>query len=377
MFVFGLLFVGGATAAALLPLRLGKWVPSSGAIGQILLLAFFTVTVGIYAAEHGVHGITVTALAPTPAVFIAIAPVLLYSFVGVELPTTAAEEMHNPRRDIPVAIARAGIAQALMYGIPITAVLVVLAAGQISSLHGLIDAMRTVFTVYGGHIDAAGSVTLTGAGSVIGAAAAVLFVWVLLASGAAWIMGAGRAQAAACQDGAGPVALGRISPRSGVPVRMALVSGVVSLLAMTANLLATGGDGQKYFSAALTVSIALIVLAYLLIYPAFLVLRQRYPLLERPFRLPGGWWFAWLATALATGWSLLVAFCLLWPGFGTAAPDDHLPEGFAGQRLQFEILVLAPLLTVIGAWAGYFSWSRARASRASSSEPSVVSGTAS
>ena len=164
--------------------------------------------------------------------FIAVVPVLLYSFVGVELPSTAAEEMVDPRRDIPVAIARAGIGQALMYGIPILAVLVVLPAEQITSLHGLIDAMKTVFTVYGGSVAADGAVTLSGAGSVLGWVGAAVFVWVLLASGSAWIMGAGRAQAAACLDGAGPRSLGRISARTGVPVVMGLVSGGVSLVAM-------------------------------------------------------------------------------------------------------------------------------------------------
>ena len=34
-----------------------------------------------------------------------------------------------------------------MYGVPILAVLVVLPAEQVTSLHGLIDAMKTVFTV--------------------------------------------------------------------------------------------------------------------------------------------------------------------------------------------------------------------------------------
>ena len=67
---------------------------------------------------------------------------------------------------------------------------------------------------------------------------------------------------------------------------MGLVSGAVSLAAMVASLWITKGDGQKYFSAALTVSIALIVLAYLLIYPAFLALRLRRPGLERPFLAP-------------------------------------------------------------------------------------------
>jgi glutamate:GABA antiporter len=101
---------------------------------------------------------------------------------------------------------------------------------------------------------------------------------------------------------------------------MGLVSGAVSPAAMVASLWITRGDGQKYFSAALTVSIALIVLAYLLIYPAFLALRLRRPGLERPFLAPGGRAGAWLIAVLATGWSVLVTACLLWPGLGTPTP---------------------------------------------------------
>ena len=203
-YAFAALFIGVATFAAVVPLRFGKWVPSSGAIGQTVLLGFFTVTVAIYGASSGIHGIAVGDLSPSTAGFIAVAPILLYSFVGIELPTAAAGEMRNPRRDIPASIGRAGLAQALMYGIPVLAVLIVLPSEQISSLRGLLDAMRTVFSVYGGTVDADGTVVLTGAGQVIGTVTGLIFIWVLLASGSAWIIGAGRAQAAACLDGAGP-----------------------------------------------------------------------------------------------------------------------------------------------------------------------------
>lgn len=363
-FLFGTVFVLLATLAAVIPLRWGKWVPSSGAIGQILLLLVFTGSVVVYGAQHGVHGLSVGDLRPSGAVFIAVVPILLYSFVGVELPTTAAEEMRDPRKDIPAAIGLAGLGQALMYGVPILAVLVVLPTDQITSLHGLIDAMKTVYTVYGGHVGSVGSAgadgavgsdgaTLSGAGLVLGRVSAVLFIWVLLASGSAWIMGAGRAQAAACLDGAGPRVLGRISERSGVPVVMGLVSGAVSLAMMATNLWFSDGNAQAYFSVALNVSIAVIVLAYLLIYPAFLRLRRCAPDLDRPFRIPGGGAVAWLLTVLATGWSLLVAICLLWPGFGTAHPDDHLPSGFEGQRLHFEVLTFIPVVLVVVAAAAY------------------------
>ena len=76
------------------------------------------------------------------------------------------------------------------------------------------------------------------------------------------------------------------------------------------------------------------MLAYLLIFPAFLALRHAEPGLDRPFRVPGGRRCAWLVTVLATGWSLLAAICLLWPGFGTADPDATLPAGFEGDRCR-------------------------------------------
>lgn len=45
LYVLGVLFVLLATVAAVLPLRWGKWVPTSGAIGQIVILIVFTASV--------------------------------------------------------------------------------------------------------------------------------------------------------------------------------------------------------------------------------------------------------------------------------------------------------------------------------------------
>ena len=202
--------------------------------------------------------------------------------------------------------------------------------------------------------------TLTGAGSVIGSICAAAFIFILLASGSAWIIGAGRAQAAACLDGAGPAVLGRISERTGVPVIMGLVSGAVALATMYADLFFTGGDGQKYFSVALTLAVALIVLAYLFIFPSFVALRIKEPDLERPFRVPGGLSVAWIITIATTGWSLLAAICLLWPGFGTPDPDAALPAGFIDQRATFELLVLVPILLLVAVHTGFYAYENRR-----------------
>jgi uncharacterized membrane protein len=134
----------------------------------------------------------------------------------------------------------------------------------------------------------------------------------------------------------------------------------LSLLVMVGDLAATGGDTRKYFTAGLTVAITLIVLAYLLIFPALIALRIRRPGLVRPFRVPGGWFTAWLVTVVSTGWALLAAFCLLWPGLGTSDPDRALPAGFEESRFGFESMIAAPIVGFARALHGSLlpRWSR-------------------
>lgn len=349
-YAFGVAFVVAATAAAILPLRFGKWVPASGAVGQVLLLGFFTVSVVLYGCRHGVQGIDVGHLAPTGSVFVAVVPVLLYSFVGIELPGSATEEMLAPSKDLPASIAWAGLAQLVLYAAPVVAVIVVLPRRQLSSLRGLVDALREVLTVYGGRVAPDGTATLAGAGAVLGALCGLALIWVLMASGASWVIGAGRTQAAACAAGAGPRRLGRLSPRSGTPVALGMVTGVTALAVMAIELTATSGDAQRYFSASLTAAVALMLLAYLLVFPSFAVLRHRRPHLHRPFRVPGGPVAAWAIAGATTIWTALALGCALWPGVGTARPDAHLPPGFTGHRMGFELLVLLPVLGTVMAY---------------------------
>lgn len=287
----GLVFIWGGALAVVQSVRIGKWVPIAGAITRIVLLGFFLVSVVVFAAENGVHALPAGEFAPTYVGFVALVPVLIFNFVGFELPSSAAEEMKNPRRDIPLSILRSGLASLVLYGGPILGILFVLPSQDIGSLGGFIDACKAVFTVYAGSIAADGTVTLTGAGSVFGGIAAAGLIIGLLTSGVTWAMGAHRAQAVACADGAGPAWLGAISERHGTPVRVNLLSAV-----------------------------------------------------------PGGRAGAWLVTALATGFVAFTVVVLIWPGFGVGwfgtdgVAADSLPESFAGERLQYTLSQVVPLV---------------------------------
>src|SRR5436189_293189 len=77
----------------------GKWLPTAGAFARFLLLGLFTVSVIIYAVQHGAHGLGASDYKPSEAGFVLLVGVLLFNFVGFELPSSAGEEMTNPQRD--------------------------------------------------------------------------------------------------------------------------------------------------------------------------------------------------------------------------------------------------------------------------------------
>ena len=348
-YIFGLLFIWFSVWAAILSFGVGKWIPTLGAWGRMIVLGFFSVTVAIYAIKHGVHGVHVGNFSPTYTAFIALVPVLFFNYVGFELPNAAGDEMKNPQRDVPFTVIRAAVAAILLYGVPILMILLVLPLSQVTSLGGFIDSIKTVFTVYGGHVGATpAQTTLSGAGKVLGDVAAAAFIWALISSGTTWIMGADRAEAVACYDGAGPRFLGRFSSKFGTPIAVNFMSGIISSLFMILAFYLTSGSTAKYFSAALSLAISTTTIAYLAIFPALYLLRKKLPDVHRPYRVPGGDTGALIISILCFGWSALATVALLWPGLGQSNPDSHLPTGFQGQRLQFELSQFVPIAIFLG-----------------------------
>jgi glutamate:GABA antiporter len=345
-YIFGLLFVWAGIASVIMALKFGKWVATIGAVVRVVLMAFFTLTVFIYAGEHGVHGFGGGAFKPTWLVFLAAAPILIFDLEGFELPSAASEELKNPRRDVPFAILRSGIGTVLFYGVPILAILLVLPASRLSNVAGFVDALQQVFVVYGGHLTSSGSV-LTGAGKVLADIAAVGVIFGLLSSGVIWLIGSDRVQAVAGYDGSAPRALGYFSKRLGTPIGVNLLSGVVSTVVLILALQLTSGNVAKYFSVTLALVISMVTVTYVLIFPAVIKLRYKYPDIPRPYRIPGGTAGLWVVGILTTAWAAFTTIAIIYPGIGTADPDASLPTGFAGQRLEYTLSQVIPLGVMI------------------------------
>ena len=357
--LFVLLFIWFTVVAAIVSFSVGKWVPTIGAFMRSVLLGFFTLTVVIYAIKHGVHDtFGGGAFLPSYAIFIAAVPVLFFNYVGFELPSAAGEEMKNPQRDVPLGVARSAVGTVVLYGVPILAILVLLPKGQITGLTGFLAAIKSVFTVYGGHIAANGTPVLTGAGKVLGYVIAIAFVLALLTSGTTWIMGADRAQAVAALDGAAPRFLGRFSARFGTPIAVNICSGIAATAVMVLAFAITGGNALKYFTVVLGLVISTTTISYIVIFPVLIKLRLSHPHVPRPYRVPGGMPMVWIVGALCTFWAILASVVLIYPGFGTnwfgqhGNPDSSLPSGFT--RSQFEISQIVPLAVLLLIGAGFY-----------------------
>jgi amino acid transporter len=365
-FIIALLFVWLSIVAAIMSFSVAKWLPTAGAFARFLLLGLFTLSVIIFAAKHGAHGLGASGYKPSFSGFVLLTGVLLFNYVGFELPSAAGEEMKNPQRDVPFAIIRSTVGSVLLYALPVIGILIVLPSSAITNFSGFVSAIQDVFTVYGGHISASGAATLSGGGLILGDACGILFILCLLTSGVTWIMGSDRALAVSCYDGAGPRFLGVINARYGTPVRVNVFSGLVATVVVVLAHQITSGNAAKYFDAVLGVTISTTLISYLLIYPALWKLRRSHPNVNRPYKMP-------LYRILTVVLMVLVAVAtvqLILPGLGSAwFASSFAPSGWThAQRLTYLWTELIPVLFFVV--VGTLFWWLGRRTRA---EAAVVS----
>src|SRR5437016_1193937 len=348
-YAFKLIFIWISIGVAIISLRYGKQIPNLGAVLRGVVLGFFSLTVIIYGFKHGAAGFQWGHISPTRAVFFGLVPVLLFNYVGFELQNGAAEEMENPQRDVPLSILRSGITGVLMYVIPIFCILLVLPASKVTSIGGFIDAVTLTFHgVYGGAAHAL-LVLMT-----------LCFVIALITSGAVWLIGSDRIQAVASYDGAFFPFFGVFNKRLGTPVRVNVLSGVVSSAFCIVALAAfNGGANSSAFTVVLDIAISTTLISYLWIFPTALKLRYSHPHVHRPYVHPWGMPGIWVSTILITGWILLGSWVAVFPdtlerlfGVGYGFKDSWgVTQG------KFEALTLGTLgvimaVALIGFWFG-------------------------
>jgi ethanolamine permease len=212
-------------------------------------------------------------------------PFAMWFFLGIEELPLAAEESHNPTRDIP----RAGLwARATLIGtgllvlFPNTGVIGAEATGV--SLEPLLDGFRAIV------------------GDELAAVLALLALVGLLASLQGIMFGYGRNMYSLSRAGYYPKFLSLTGKRQ-TPWVALLVGAVIGFVALVVlDLLAANDpDGAGLVAGAIVLNIAVwgAVLAYFLQMVAFVILRRKLPDVERPYVSPWGVPGAVIAAAIA------------------------------------------------------------------------------
>ncbi|MGZ4155495.1 MAG: APC family permease, partial [Actinomycetota bacterium] len=221
--------------------------------------------------------------------------------VGFELQNGAAEEMTDPRKDVPISVLRSGVLGVLLYVVPILGIILVLPAQAVTGIGGFIDAVTKVFSVYGGAAHAL-LILMT-----------LCFVGTLVTSGAVWMIGSDRIQAVAAYDGAFFPYFGVFNKKFGTPIRVNVMSGVVSTVFCFSAIAFFNSGADSTFYIVLTIAISTTLISYLWIFPAAWKLRHTHPNVHRPYRVPGRYGMA-IGAALITAWVALGSWVGVFPG---------------------------------------------------------------
>jgi len=281
------------TLAFMIPLaflnaRGAKVVGETSTVLTVVILAPFVVLTGLgmwkLLTEPAINPLHPFVLhgQSTFSAFSAGLAVVIWNYVGFDSITTASAEIDRPKRNYPLALAICIPLIMVSYLLPMLASLA-------SGLHHHDPSLWT-----DGDFALAGQL-LGGPwlkGFII---AGAMFAQIGLFS--SLLMSGSRIPAVLAADRYLPTALARTSPRYGTPVVAIVVSCTMFAIFCALD-----------FMTLLDADIVLSVGGLLLEFVAFLVLRAKYPQMDRPFRVPGGWFGAILITLLPVA----VAGAMLW-----------------------------------------------------------------
>jgi APA family basic amino acid/polyamine antiporter len=201
---------------------------------------------------------------------LAAASLVFFAYIGFDVVATTAEEAQNPKRDLPIGIIASLVICTVLY----CAVAVVLTGMVRFDKLSTEASLATAFESVG----KSGYATLISAGAVAGLTTVVMTL----------LIGTSRVVFAMSRDWLLPPWLGKTNHRTGTPLRITVIVGVV--VALVAALTPVGK--LEFMINIGTLS------AFFLVSLAVPVLRKRRPDLKRPFRVPFSPVVPWVSAAI-------------------------------------------------------------------------------
>src|ERR1700678_4847669 len=250
-----LILLAVLTLLNIVGLGVGKWINNLGAIGTFIAAA---VLIGLGAIVWWRFGTTITTadfkIPSNPRFVMNSFGVICFGLVGLELASVMGDEIQDPRRTLPGAVALGGILSGALY-VGATLTLLIAVGKDVNVLQGIVQAVTHM----------AGRV---GIGWIV-VPFALMLSFSIAGIGSAWMGGAARIPFVAGLDSYMPSWLGKVHPRYRTPYAALIVQAIVSLLLIAINFL--GAGVQETFQKLLSLAVVLQLVPFLYMFGALIL----------------------------------------------------------------------------------------------------------
>jgi amino acid transporter len=238
-------------------LGVGKWINNLGGIGTfaaaLLLMGLGVVVCLRFGTSIHWSDFRVPA---NPRFVLNSFGVICFGLVGLELASIMGDEIENPQKTLPGAVAWGGVFSGLLYVGATLTLLIAVSKDSISVLQGIVQAVSHM----------AGQVGV----SWIVAPFALMLSLSIAGIGSAWLGGSARIPFVAGLDSYLPSWLGKIHPKYATPYPALLVHAAVSLILVVLNFTLTGSGVQETFQKLLSLAVVLQLIPFLYMFGALL-----------------------------------------------------------------------------------------------------------
>lgn len=200
--------------------------------------------------------------------------VILFNCLGFEIVCTFADDMENPKKQIPQAIIIGGLVLAAVYLFGGFGIGAAIPTSEISTDSGLIDAVSLMTDANGGWLITA---------------VAMLFLVTLFGNMISWSLGVNNTAAYAAEHGDMPKAFTKRWSKNDMPIGAAIINGVIaSIVCLLGVIMEINFPDSSLFWTFFGLNLVMFLLSYIPVFFAFKSLRKTDPNTERPFKVPGG-----------------------------------------------------------------------------------------
>jgi amino acid transporter len=250
-----ILLLGVLVVLNVIGLGVGKWINNVGAIGTFVAAG---VLIGLGAIVWFRFGTAVTSadfrIPANPRFVLNSFGVICFGLVGLELASVMGDEIANPRKILPGAVAWGGVLSGFLYIGATLTLLIAVSKQDISVLQGIVQAVSHMAS----RVNA----------SWIVAPFAFLLSISIAGIGSAWLAGSARIPFVAGLDSYMPSWLGKVHPAYSTPYAALIVHAAVSMILVVVNF--TGAGVQETFQKLLSLAVVLQLIPFLYMFAALL-----------------------------------------------------------------------------------------------------------